>query len=176
MYSSLIGGFAFDYPLSTVRYPGTLSDVSTNRVSFASSWMLKKTTAVNRERRFNGICDYVSYWEVRLKAGYDLRVVKGVRSTFEPSKHRPTVLLPFVLLFPASWLRRAIRNRRWDPESRIGSSNSLSSLAHVSLITPLSRATVGNTLAPGQRSTKHIACAPNTQSQPVGWAGSVRIR
>lgn len=34
-------------------------------------------------------------------------------------------------------------------------------------------AAAGNTLAPGQRGTKHIACAPNTQ---LDQAGSARVR
>ena len=41
----------------------------------------------------------------------------------------------------------------------------------------LARATAGEIPQPrGQRGTKHIACAPNTQLQPAGCAGNVRIR
>lgn len=39
------------------------------------------------------VADYTPR-EIRLKAGYDPRLVKGARSTFEPSKHRASSLRP----------------------------------------------------------------------------------
>lgn len=46
------------------------------------------------------VADYTPR-EIRLKAGYDPRLVKGARSTFEPSKHRASSLRPPLPLNPS---------------------------------------------------------------------------
>ena len=131
---------------------------------------------INRERLFNVVRVTVRVsWEVRLKAGYDGRVAKGVRSTFEPSKHQPAAaassLLFSSLLFSSRPRPPSIRNRRWDSETCIGSSNSLSLLYiwHTSVVLArLARATAGEYLSPGAAWHKAY-CMCSKYTIAAGW-------